>query len=93
MNILSVLGQNKFWNVEGGSGMAHHNVRGNIRSSRSHGIMAHSGFGAMNLVINGQRYTLPMSALRKDGAIKKSWKAAVNSQDTKALLSRGAVLA
>lgn len=93
MNILEILGSNKFWNIEGGAGMAHHNVRGNIRSSKSHGIMAHSGFGSMSLVINGQKYTLPMSALKKDGCIKQSWKAAVTNQDTEALLSKGAVLA
>jgi len=94
MSILSFLGDNQFWNVEGGSGMAHHNVRGVARSSHgTHGIMAHSGFGSMSIIINGQKYTLPMNALRKDGTIKQSWKAAVNSQNAKALLSKGAVLA
>ena len=94
MNILSFLGDNQFWNVkDSGAGMAHHNVRGNIRSSKSHSIMAHSGFGSMSIIIGGQRIVLPMSALKKDGCIKKSWKAAVTNQDAQALLSKGAVLA
>lgn len=94
MNILSVLGQNKFWRIEdAGSGMAHHNVRVNVKASRSHSIMAHSGFGSMSLIIDGQKYVLPAKALKKDGCVKKSWASIVSARDTEALLSKGAVLA
>lgn len=91
-SILNFLGTNKFWNISG-AGMAHHNVRANVKASRSHSVMAHSGFGSMSIIIGDQKVVLPMSALKKDGCVKQSWKTAVNSQDTKALLSRGAVLA
>lgn len=94
MSILSFLGDNQFWNVkDSGAGMAHHNVRGNIRSSKSHSIMAHSGFGSMSLIIDGKKYMLPAAALKKDGCVKKSWASIVSARDTQALLSKGAVLA
>lgn len=93
MSILSILGENKFWNIDN-SGMAHHNVRGIARSNHgTHGVMANSGFGAVALVINGQKYMLPASALKKDGTVKKSWAGIVAARDTQALLSKGAMLA
>lgn len=98
MNILSAVkefGENKFWNIkDAGCGMAHHNVR--VMSRGSHGtsgVMAHSGFGAISLVIDGKKYMLPAKALRKDGCVKKSWAGIVAMRDTKELLKRGAILA
>lgn len=94
MNILSVLGSNKFWNVEGaGAGMAHHNAKCSGRSSRSYGIMRNSGFGAMSLIIDGKKYVLPAKALKKDGCVRKSWKDAVRNCDVDELISMGAVMA
>ena len=95
MSILSILGENKFWNVkDSGAGMAHHNIRcTGAHSKRTSGIMANSGFGAMSLIIDGKKYVLPASALKKDGCVKKSWAGIVAARDTCALLKKGAVLA
>lgn len=95
MSILSILGENKFWNTEdSGCGPAHHNVRVGTHARRgTHGIMAHSGFGAMSLVIDGKKYMLPAAALKKDGTVKKAWASIVAARDTQALLAKGATIA
>jgi len=95
MSILSILGENKFWNVKDmGAGMAHHNVKVSGRGSHStSGVMANSGFGAVTLVIDGKKYMLPAKALKKNGCVKKSWAGIVAARDTSALLSKGAILA
>lgn len=95
MSILSILGENKFWNVkDSGAGMAHHNIRcTGAHSKRTNGVMANTGFGSVSLVIDGQKYVLPAKALKKNGCVKKSWAGIVSARDTKALLSRGAILA
>ena len=95
MSILNILGENKFWNTkDSGAGMAHHNIRcTGAHSSRTSGIMANSGFGAVALVINGQKYVLPASAIRKNGTVKKAWAGIVAAQDVQALVKKGAILA
>ena len=95
MNILSAIGNNKFWNIkDSGCGMAHHNLRVMTRGMHGTcGVMAHSGFGAVSLVIHGKKYMLPASAIKKNGCVKQFWRDIVVSRDTKALLKKGAVLA